>query len=162
MKQHDELQYSKYIFTIPFIIVAVVWFVYWVEIKFGFNFNKYGVFPRTFKGLRGIIFSPFIHIDTSHLFNNSIPLFVLSSMLLYFYKEVATKVLVYGVLLSGLITWIIGRESYHIGASGLIYVLFSFTFFSGIIKGHFRLIAASLVIIFLYGSNSIKRFRTKS
>ena len=73
-------------------------------------------------------------------------------MLLYFYKEVAMKVLVYGVLLSGLITWVIGRDSYHIGASGLIYVLFSFTFFSGIIKGHFRLIAASLVIIFLYGS----------
>ena len=60
--------------------------------------------------------------------------------------------LVYGILLSGFLTWCIGRPAYHIGASGLIYVLVSFTFFKGIIAKHYRLIALSLLVVFLYGS----------
>ena len=126
--------------------------LYFIEIKFGYNFNKYGVYPREFKGLRGVFFSHFIHSNTKHLFNNSIPLFVLLLSVFMFYKEVALKVLAYGALLTGFLTWIIARESYHIGASGVVYLLFSFVFFSGILKKHFRLVALSLIVIFLYGS----------
>ena len=126
--------------------------MYWIEIKFGFNFNKFGVFPRTLKGLRGVFCTHFIHSDTNHLFNNSIPLFVLLSSLFYFYKNVAYKVLFFGAVFTGFLTWCIARDSYHIGASGVVYLLFSFVFFSGIIRKHFRLVALSLIIIFLYGS----------
>ncbi len=72
--------------------------------------------------------------------------------LFYFYKDVALKLLLYGGLLTGLLTWVIGREAYHFGASGIVYLLFSFIFFSGIIKKHYRLVAMSLIVIFLYGS----------
>ncbi|MGY0407567.1 MAG: rhomboid family intramembrane serine protease [Polaribacter sp.] len=137
---------------IPTLLVSSIWFVYWFEIQFGFNFNKYGVLPRDLVGLRGVFLMHFIHSNAQHLFNNSIPLFVLASTLCYFYKEVAYKVLFYGGFLTGLSTWVIARESYHIGASGIVYLLFSFIFFSGIIKKHYRLIAISLIVIFLYGS----------
>ena len=60
--------------------------------------------------------------------------------------------LLYGILLSGFLTWCIGRPSYHIGASGLIYVLVSFIFFKGVFAKHYRLIALSLLVAFLYGS----------
>lgn len=139
-------------FTIPVLFVVIIWMIYWVEISFGMNFNKFGVYPRTFKGLRGVLFTHFIHSDTSHLFNNSIPILVLMTALFSFYKELALKVLVIGGLLSGLLTWIIARDAYHIGASGIVYLLFSFVFFSGIIRRHYRLIAVSLIVIFLYGS----------
>ena len=152
MQTEHNLTYHKNVFWIPTISILTIWFVYFIEIKFGFNFNKLGILPRDFKGLRGILFSPFIHSNTSHLYNNSVPLFVLLASLFYFYREVSIKVLLYGIFFSGLISWIIGRESYHIGASGVIYLLFSFIFFSGIIRKHYRLIAMSLVIIFLYGS----------
>lgn len=138
--------------TIPILYILVIWMLYFFEIKFGYNFNKYGVYPRQFKGLRGIFFTHFIHSNTSHLFNNSIPLFVLLLSIFMFYKEVALKVLAYGALLTGFLTWIIARESYHIGASGVVYLLFSFVFSSGILKKHFRLVALSLIVIFLYGS----------
>ena len=138
--------------TIPILYILVIWMLYFFEIKFGYNFNKYGVYPREFKGLRGVFFSHFIHSNTKHLFNNSIPLFVLLLSVFMFYKEVALKVLAYGALLTGFLTWIIARESYHIGASGVVYLLFSFVFFSGILKKHFRLVALSLIVIFLYGS----------
>ncbi|CAL2076466.1 Membrane associated serine protease, rhomboid family [Tenacibaculum sp. 190524A02b] len=152
MNTTNQLQISRGSFRLPLFLVLIIWLVYWVEIKFGFNFNKFGVLPRTLKGIRGVFFSPFIHSNTGHLFNNSIPLFVLTSLLLIFYKKVAAKVLLYGGIITGVLTWCIARESYHIGASGIVYLLFSFTFFSGIIKKHFRLIAVSLVVIFLYGS----------
>lgn len=152
MSAEKKLTFSKETFTVSTLFVFIIWFVYWLEIKFGWNFNKFGVYPRNFVGFRGVFLSPFIHSNTSHLFNNSVPLWVLTTSLFYFYKDVALKVLAYGGFLAGLLTWIIARESYHIGASGIVYLLFSFVFFSGIFKKHFRLVALSLMVIFLYGS----------
>tara|TARA_B110000003_G_scaffold179972_1_gene179204 strand:+ start:17150 stop:17830 length:681 start_codon:yes stop_codon:yes gene_type:complete len=152
MKNDTKLLYHKNVLWIPVIAVVIIWIIYWIEITFGYNFNKFGILPRDFKGLRGILFSPIIHSNASHLSSNSVPLFVLLASLFYFYRKIASRILVYGVFFSGFLTWIIGRESYHIGASGLIYLLFSFIFFSGLIRNHYRLIAISLVVIFLYGS----------
>ncbi len=152
MKTAEQLKFNNRILIIPFLLVFLIWFIYWIEIQFGFNFNKFGVYPRNLSGLKGVLSSPFIHSDTNHIFNNSMPLFVLSLSLFYFYKEMAIKILLFGGLLTGLLTWLIARESYHIGASGIVYLLFSFVFFSGIIRKHFRLVAVSLITIFLYGS----------
>lgn len=152
MKEQPYLQFTKSVFIVPVLSVFLIWFIYWLEIKFGWNFNKYGVFPRTFNGLRGIFFMPFIHSNTSHLFNNSVPLLVLMLGLFYFYQKVVLRVLIFGGFFTGLLTWLVARQSFHIGASGIVYLLFSFIFFSGIIKKHYRLVALSLITIFLYGS----------
>jgi len=101
--------------------------------------------------LPGVIFSPFIHDDITHLFNNSLPLLILSIALFYFYSEVALRVFSWTYLLTGILVWFGGREAWHIGASGLVYGLASFLFFSGIIRRYFRLIALSLLVVFLYG-----------
>lgn len=148
----NQFKVRKHTFLIPIICVLAIWFVYFIEIKFRFNFNKFGVFPRSLQGLRGIIFSPFIHADIKHLFNNSIPLFVMLSSLYYFYFKIANRVLIYGVFSTGLLTWLIARPANHIGASGVVYFLVSFIFFSGIWRKYYRLIALSLVVVFQYGS----------
>lgn len=150
--QEAELQNKTSPFMVPSMYILLIWGIYAVEIKYGFNLNKYGVFPRTIEGLRGIVFTHFLHSNTSHLFNNSIPLFVLLSSLFYFYKDIAFKILIIGGLLTGFATWLIARDSYHIGASGIVYLIFSFVFFSGIIRKHYRLVALSFIVIFLYGS----------
>lgn len=140
------------VFLVPFLMVFCLWLVYWVELRFGFNFNVHGLQPRTFSGLQGILFSPFIHSGIEHLYNNSLPLFILLAALFYFYEAVRFKVLLWGLLLTGVFTWLIGRDSYHIGASGLVYMLTSFLFFKGIWSKNYRLIALSLIVVFLYGS----------
>ena len=152
MTDQKYYRFSPFILAIPLYFVLFLWIIFWIEVKYGFNFNKYGVYPRSFVGLRGIVLSPFIHGDIKHLYHNSIPLFVLLFSLYYFYRKIALKVFIYGTLLTGLLTWIIARKSFHIGASGIIYLLFSFIFFSGIIRKNYRLIAVSLMVIFLYGS----------
>lgn len=152
MLENQHFKFSNKVVFVPLVAVLTIWTVYWVELLRGTNFNDYGIYPRTFMGLKGVVFSPFIHGSLEHLWNNTIPLAVLLSALFYFYDKVAFKVLIGGVLLSGLITWSIGRPSYHIGASGLIYVLASFIFFKGVFTKHYRLVALSLVVVFIYGS----------
>lgn len=152
MNNKEHFKFSTGVIAYPVLFVLIIWLVFWFEVRFGFNFSKYGVYPQTLKGLRGVVFSPFIHGDIQHIYHNTIPLFVLSTALFYFYRPITWKVLVFGILFSGFLTWCIGRPSYHIGASGLIYVLVSFTFFKGVFAKHYRLIALSLLVIFLYGS----------
>ena len=129
MKTTTLPPFSIKMLRIPVVFVLSIWFVYWVEIRFGLNFTKYGVLPRKLTGLKGVLFAPFIHSGPSHLFNNSVPLAVLLSALVYFYREVYLRLFFVGGLCSGILTWIIAREAYHIGASGMVYLLFSFVFF---------------------------------
>lgn len=150
--QQEHFKFSTGVIAYPILFVLTIWLVFWFEVRFGFNFSKYGIYPQTFKGLRGVLLSPFIHGDIQHIYHNTIPLFVLSMAVFYFYRPIAWKVIIYGIFLSGLLTWFFGRSSYHIGASGLIYVLVSFTFFKGVFVKHYRLIALSLLVVFLYGS----------
>ncbi len=150
MKETD-FKFSTSVLAWPLYFVLLLWLVYIVEIIFPGDFSHFGILPRTVSGLTGIVFSPFLHGDIGHLCNNSVPLFILLAALRFFYRSQSLQVLVFGVLLSGFGTWLIGRESYHIGASGLIYVLVSFIFFKGIKSKYFRLVALSLAIVIVYG-----------
>lgn len=152
MREHTYFKFSNTVILVPLLSALTLWTVYWYEIKFQVNLNHLGIYPRSFKGLRGIVFSPFLHGSVGHLYNNTIPIAMLTAALVYFYREIAFKVLLYGILLSGFITWLIARPSYHIGASGVIYVLATFIFFKGIFSKHYRLVALSLIVVFIYGS----------
>ena len=136
----------------PILFLIIMWVVKLIEYNFGLSFAHYGVFPQSFSGLKGILFSPFIHKDFSHLINNSYPVLILGGMLFSFYKKIAPQLFVWLFFIAGFWLWVIGRPSFHIGASGIIYALASFLFVSGIIRKNPRLSAISMLIIFLYGS----------
>ena len=151
MADETHYRYTNAVILVPFILLLGIWTVYYMELRLGINLNTWGIYPRTFRGLKGIVTSTWIHGSLEHLYNNSIPLVVLTAALFYFYRKIAWKTLLLGILFSGLITWSIGRPSYHIGASGLIYVLASFIFFKGIFTRYYRLVALSLSVVFVYG-----------
>ncbi len=150
--QDHHFKFSPSVITLPFLFVLALWIIFWAEIRFHLNLEVYGIYPRTIEGVRGILFSPFIHGSLEHLYNNSIPLLILIAALRFFYREQTFAVLGFGVLITGAITWVIGRESYHIGASGLVYLLVSFIFFKGMRTRYYRLVALSLVVVMVYGS----------
>ena len=151
MESH-YFRFTNSVVVAPLLAILAIWTVFLFELRMHTNFNEFGIYPRTLQGLRGIVLSPFVHGSVEHLYNNTIPLAILTAALFYFYRSSALKVLVLGILASGLITWAIGRPSYHIGASGAIYLLASFIFFKGIFTRYYRLIALSLVVAFIYGS----------
>ncbi len=152
MRNNENFVFNTGVIGYPILFVLAIWIVFWFEVRFNFDFNHLGVLPRTPIGLRGVLFSPFIHGDLSHLWHNTLPLFILSASLFFFYPRNVWRVLLIGTLVTGLLTWMLGRPANHIGASGVIYMLFGFLFFKGILAKHFRLIAVSLVVVFIYGS----------
>lgn len=143
--------FTPSVVVIPLIVVMLMWFGFYIDQNYFPQFFEYGILPKTFKGLRGIVFHIFIHGDFKHLLNNSIPILLLLMALKYFYRLQFNKVLYSGVLILGFGTWLIGRNSYHIGASGLVYFLVSFIFFKGVLTKYYRLVALSLVIVLIYG-----------
>jgi membrane associated rhomboid family serine protease len=151
IKDIDFFKFTPSVWIVPSLLLISIWVVFILDFLFHFNLSFFGILPRTLSGLLGIIFSPFIHADIHHISNNSIALFVLSFALIYFYRAISLKILFFGIILSGFLTWLIGRNSVHIGASGLIYVLASFIFFKGIWSQYFRLVALSFAIVLFYG-----------
>jgi membrane associated rhomboid family serine protease len=136
---------------IPFMFVALMWLVKLTEFLFNADLYFLGIYPHEVSSLTGIITSPFIHADLEHLFNNTLPIFILGTALFYFYSQVAFRVLFWLFLLTGIAVWFTGRPSWHIGASGIIYGLASFLFISGIIRRYIPLMGLSLLVVFLYG-----------
>jgi membrane associated rhomboid family serine protease len=141
----------------PILFLLVVWSVFAYEYFNRISFSNYGVLPRHFSGLKGVILSVFIHGDLEHIASNSLPILILGMLLFFFYKRIAIPVFVWIWLVSGLWLWIGGRNSsqhpvYHIGASTLIYGLATFLFFSGVFRKHLRLMVVSALVLFLYGS----------
>lgn len=153
MKVKKDIVYNFYngVVLYPFYLVILMWVAFYVDVELGLDAYKYGVFPRDAKGLLGVILSPFIHGSLAHLYSNTLPIFFLGAALFYFYRKISWKVLLLGYVFTGLVTWVIGRPNYHIGMSGVIYFLSSFIFFKGIIAKHYRLIAVSLIVVFVYG-----------
>lgn len=131
--------------------VGLLWLIGFFQWASGMELSALGVLPRKISGLTGILTAPLIHADFSHLISNSVTLFLLLFSVLYFYRGSALKVFFITYLLDGILVWIFARQSYHIGASGLVYSFASFLFFSGVFRKDKRSIAVSLLIVFLYG-----------
>ncbi len=136
------------------VFVVLVWIAYIIDYAgvLPSNFPHLGILPGVGRGIVGIFFSPFIHNSFSHLLSNTLPLLILIWFLFYFYSKIAFSVFICLWLCSGLLTWIIGRGGYHVGASGLVFALLFFLFFSGIVRKYIPLIAVSLIVAFIYGS----------
>lgn len=139
------------------LLVMVMWLVFWADHLFPeLDFYKYGVKPKDIEGLKGIIFMPFIHSkrDFAHILNNSLPTFFFLAALVYYYREIALKVMVFAWIMTGFGLWLFAGKgfSYHIGMSGIIYALAGFLFTSGVIRKYRPLQSISLFVSFVYGS----------
>ena len=150
------------------LFLVICWAVFLSDTYLHLGLYEYGVSPRTASGLKGILFSPFIHGDFGHIINNSLPIFILSSMIFYFYKPIAWPAIIWIYIISGIWLWVGGRNNdvilnYHFGASTLIYGFASFLFFSGVFRKHKQLMMVSAFVVFMYGSitHGIFPFDTK-
>ncbi|MBK7525582.1 MAG: rhomboid family intramembrane serine protease [Saprospiraceae bacterium] len=146
----------------PLIILVLLWGIEVYEVLFDKNFMFYGIYPRDFGSLPYIFTAPFIHSDWNHLFSNSAPILVLMSIMALFYPRVAT--LSYLIILSttGFLVWLLARgNSYHIGASGVVYGLVSFVFWTGIFRKNIKSIILALIMVIMYSGMFQNLFPTE-
>ena len=149
-------------FKIPIIFVAILWIIKIVDVILPISLVGYGVLPRSVDGLLGILTYPLIHGDApadgikifgdfAHVFNNSFPLIVLGWIGFLSYRKVILRVVPIIWIGSGALVWLLARQNWHIGASGVVYGLAFFIFFSGVFRKDIRSIALSLFVAFWYG-----------
>ncbi|MAT54404.1 MAG: hypothetical protein CMN32_07955 [Saprospirales bacterium] len=134
----------------PLFVLIIMWVTHLVKATIWPGLYMYGIYPRELIGLRGIFLSPFIHGDLGHLISNSAPLFLMMVMILYFYRTVAMRSFLMIYFLSGLSVWLFARPVFHIGASGVVYGLVSFVFWSGVFRRSVKSIILALIVVFLY------------
>ena len=133
--------------------VALLWLIQLLNWGLDLDLGRFGVRPREFAGLPGILVAPLLHGGFAHLATNTLPLLVLGTGMLYLYPNSALKVIPAVYLGPGIAVWLFARtSSVHVGASGLVYGFVSYIFVAGVIRRDRRAIAASLLIAFLYGS----------
>ena len=92
-----------------------------------------------------------LHSNLDHIFSNTMPLLVSITAMLYLYPNSSIRVMPMVWLGAGLLAWLIGRSSVHIGASGMVYGLLAFIAVSGLIRRDLRSVAVALLVWFLYG-----------
>ncbi len=146
--EHIRFRYAVYM-VVAF--VAILWLVKAIEFASGESFARMGIFPRTLRGTIGIFTGPLIHGDIFHLISNTLPLLFLGILLFYFYHRIAVELFIWIYLVTGFWTWMLARNAYHIGASGVVYGMASFLFFSGILRKNKQLMTVSGIVILLYG-----------
>lgn len=150
-KEEKQRFFGSLIF--PGLLVVVLWIIKLIEVGFQVSFAEFGLLPQTLIGLRGIFFSPLLHADWAHLSSNSVPMFLLSAGLFYYYGKKAIIIFILCWIVTGLWVWIFAVDTgTHIGASGVVYALATFHFTGGILRGEPRMMAFALLVVFLYGS----------
>ena len=138
--------------ALSFAFVALTWLVQLSNWLLDLGPEDLGIRPRAAEGLLGILFAPLVHGGFEHLLANSAPLFVLATTMLYLYPRSAPRVLPAIYLGPGVAVWLFARDSVHLGASGLVYGLWSFILVSGLLRRDRRAIGASLLVCFMYGA----------
>jgi membrane associated rhomboid family serine protease len=132
--------------------VALLWLIHLMNWGLDLDPSPFGLRPREWSGLVGIVTSPLVHSDFGHLFTNSLPLATVGAAMLFLYPFSAMRVLPIVYLGSGLLVWLFGRGAVHLGASGLVYGLVSYVFVAGLLRRDRRAVAASLLVVLMYGS----------
>ncbi len=131
--------------------LVVMWGVYGVEFLILGNLNHWGIYPRTFNGLVGIPFAPFIHSGLWHLIGNSIPFAILGTMIQLNPRNNIWDVIILGTVITGLGVWLFGGSSYHIGASGLVMVFWAYLIADGWFERSLKSMFLAVFTVVFYG-----------
>jgi len=109
------------------LLTALCWVVFLLNnVLLAGHLTQYGVRPRHLSSLPGILWSPFLHLSFHHLAANTLPLLILGGIICARSRTQFALVTAAGILLTGALTWLMGRSAYHIGASGLIFCFFGY------------------------------------
>lgn len=109
-----------------------------------------GLEPRTLPGLLRIPTMPFAHGGLGHLLGNTFPWIVLGGLTSWGERRHFLRTTVILVLISGLGTWLIGRQGVHIGASGLVYGYMGYVAGRAVYLRRPLMIFAGLVAVLLF------------
>lgn len=148
-----DLKILIYKIRYPLLLLLILWIITPLNLIFNLGLTDLGIYPRVPIYIFAIFTGPLIHGSIGHLASNSIPILVLTSILVLFFPKVALKVFLSITIGTGLMVWLWARPSYHVGISGVIYGLIAFVFWTGVFRKNVRNIVLALIILILYAGS---------
>lgn len=152
MKTKNPIRYAlQHAILLCVLAVVGLWVIQSAGVLFHLPLDRLGIRPWDWTYLTGIVTAPLVHGSYEHLFNNTLPLIVLGSALLYGYPNSRWWVLAFAWLGSGIGVWLFGREAVHLGASGVSHGLFFFLFVVSVFRRDTRSVGLMMIAFFMYG-----------
>ena len=134
------------------VMLGAMWALEIVDLAPSTPFDRWGVRPRTLRGLFGIAFAPFLHVSFGHLIANTIPFVVLGAAIALGGIRQIVEVTVIVAVVSGLGVWLFGSaNTVHLGASGLVFGYLTYLVTRGLIARNVWWILGGLVVLAFYG-----------
>lgn len=133
--------------------VAVMWLVEVVDVVLLDDaWQRQGILPRTWSGIDGVLWAPFLHGSFGHLASNTIPFVVLSGIIVLT-RNLRTWILVSVIVTvaGGLAVWLVARGRVHIGASILIFGYIAYLLIAGFVERSTMGVVVGIVVFLLYG-----------
>jgi membrane associated rhomboid family serine protease len=135
------------------VMLGVMWAVEIIDLLPGTSFDRWGVRPRSVRGLFGIAFAPFLHVSFGHLIANTIPFVVLGVAIALGGVRQIVEVTVIVAVVSGLGIWLFGGgATVHLGASGLVFGYLTYLAARGVIAKNLWWVLGGLIVMVFYGS----------
>jgi membrane associated rhomboid family serine protease len=139
-------------------VVSLLWCIKSAEILFHVDLSFFGLRPLQWQGLLGIFTAPLVHGSLEHLFNNTLPLLIMGTVLVYGYPRAWKRVLLFIWLMSGVGVWLFARDANHIGASGVAHGLFFFLLVVSMFRRDKSSVAIMMITFLMYGSMTMTIF----
>ncbi|MFM0126030.1 rhomboid family intramembrane serine protease [Paraburkholderia sp. RL18-101-BIB-B] len=133
--------------------VGSIWLVFFLSVALPFlHLNRHGVVPRTFGGLQGILFAPWLHASMMHLVANTGGLLILGWLCTWPRIANFWQATIGAMLGAGLCAWLLGAPyTLHIGASGLVFGYAGYLVARGYYTRHVLAMLAALFVAASYG-----------
>ena len=134
------------------LIAAGLWLIEVLDVLiFNNGLDRQGIVPRTWSGLDGVLWAPFLHGGFGHLLANTLPLLVLGGFVALDGMRRWISVTAFVVVVGGLATWLFARSAVHIGVSGLIFGYAGFLLVAGFVERSAKGIGVALLVGFFFG-----------
>lgn len=133
------------------LMVAAMWILEGIDTVLGGRLDAEGVRPLNTDGLTGILFAPLLHAGWGHLIANTVPLLVVGAIIALSGIRTFVLVTAFGWLISGVLTWLIGGSSTHIGASGIVFAYIVFVIVRGLFTRAPLHIIVGIIAALYYG-----------
>jgi membrane associated rhomboid family serine protease len=144
------------------IFIGIIWAVFALDLILPLEFSRFALVPRTISGSVGILTMPFLHGNFYHMLSNTLPLFILLTLLA---GSNAKSWEIVGILIvaSGILLWLFGNATGangqrvgHVGASGLVFGLVGYLIGSGLFERRLISMAVAVIVGLMFGGMALK------
>lgn len=142
----------------PLLLLLLMWLIFIFDLILPINITELGIRPRHLLAIPGVMAAPFLHGNFGHIMANTIPFFILASLLRLQGQKVFWLVTLFIGIISGLVVWCFSTADLVVGASAVVFGYWGYLLGYALFKRSLLSILVALVVLFFYGGMYLSFF----